>query len=441
MSLRRYAPLALAALALGCKPDIEQRANATTVDYAAFNPPSMLPLPNDIALSQVAAFVDGPYAAYPCNLTGTAQGTALCAFARAGGFPASDVAAIGYTGAVGIGFLRGTLGADGAISYAPAPTSEAMDVANTVTGQFAGLTTTPTLGIVDLTAAAPVTTATAAFTAASGKLALTPSGGAWTAGHRYAVLVLGGARGPKTLTGGTYTAMPPFYILREAVIADLDLSKPENQGLFPGDAAAKAASGTALEALRASYETLYSIGGFGAAAAAMGLPFEDAISLQTFQIAPGTGTVTIGSGTEPATAPSVTGGAGVTALVDTFTLQSNLGTATVAAVTFDLTAGAAAVDTLFVSNSPACPSAPTPPVMTFGTSATVAANGSITIPMTTYPPAGLTAATTLYVCANTKAPGASTAVNGTVTSVAFFPGTTYTSATSGDSADAGLTVN
>lgn len=439
MTLRRFAPLALAVLAAACAPDIEQRANATTVDYALFNPSaSQIPTPNDVALNSVAAFVNGAYAAAPCNLTGSAQGTALCAFARAGGFPAADVAPIAYTGGAQIGFVRGTLADTGTVTYLPAPGADAMD---TGTLAFAAASLTPSLGVFDLTTGTAITDATPSFTAATGVLKLTPSGGAWTAGHKYAVMVIGGAQGPKTLTGGEYVAMPPFYILREAVIADLDLSLPENQGLFPGNAAAKAASGTALEALRASYHFLYATGGFGAATSAANLPFADAISLQTFQIAPGTGAVAIGNGTEPTTAPTVTGGAGVTGLVDTFTLQSNLGTATIASVTFNLTGGDAAVDTLFVSNSPACPTAPTSPVMNFGTSAAVTGTGSIVIPMTTYPPAGLSAATTLYVCANTKAPGGSTPVNGTVTAVSFFPGTTYTSSASGDAADAGLTVN
>lgn len=430
MTLRRYAPLALAALALGCEPKIDERANPTTVDYALFNPAaSQIPTPNDAALSKVSAFVSGAYAAAPCNMTGTAQGTALCAFARAGGFPAADAAPIAYKAAANVGFVRGTLAADGSVSYGVAPQPEALKPS---TLAFALLSAAPTLGVVDLTTGTPVTNATATFDPATGALTVTPSGGAWSAGHRYAIQVQGGAKGPTTLTGGEYTAMPAFFILREAVIANLDLSKPENQGLFPGDAATKMASGTALEALRAGYHFLYATGGYGAAATTMKLPFADAISFQTFQIAPGTGSVTVGNGTEPATAPSVTGGS--PGLVDSFTVQSSLGSATIVAVVFGLTAGDAAVNTLFVNSSATCNGT------TYGTSAAVTGLGAVTIALTTYPPAPLTAASPLYVCANTKTVAGPTAISGTVAGLAFFPGTTY-STVANDSADAGLTVN
>lgn len=435
MTLRRYAPLALAALALGCKPDIEQRANATTVDYAYFDPAGtmipllgpVIPTPNDVALSKVAAYLPGGAAqSLPCNLappppaTPNATTQALCAYARAGGFPAPSP--------VSINFVRGTLGGDGSIEYGTAPAGEAM---NTATLKFAnGIEPAPTLGVFDLDATAPTgfpqVPSGSAFDPATGALTLTAPGGLWTAGHQYAVVVRGGASGPKTLAGGPYTATPTFYILREAVIADLDLSKPENQGLFPGDAAAKAASGAALEQLRANYETLYSIGGFGAAIGGLGLPFGEAISLQTFQIAPG-GTVTIGDGSGQAnstvTAPAV-------GQVDAFSLQSSLQSATIVAVTFDLTSGAASISELFVAAAADCTGAK------LGTNPAPAA-GSNTIPLTTWPNVGSTAATNLYVCATTSAAGT---VQGTATAVSAFPGTGFTSAGT-DATSATLTVN
>jgi hypothetical protein len=416
MTLRRYAPLALSALALACQPKLDERANATTVEYALFNPPTSIPTPNDIAFSAVSAFLPGgAYASAPCNVAPTPQAIGLCAYARAGGFPAPSP--------VKIGFVRGTLADTGVVSYAPSP--DPMDPA---TLAFAGASLAPTLGIVDLTSELPVTTATPALTAASGELALTPPGGAWTAGHKYAVLVLGGSRGPTTAGGLPYVAMPPFYILREAVIADLDLSKPENQGLFPGDAAAKAASGTALEPLRAGYRTLYEVA--LPAFTLLNLPFEDVISLQTFQIAPG-GTITIGDGTDPADA-AVTGGA--VAPLDAFTLSSTVSSATVQAVTFALTEGDTALTNLFVSSSATCTGTGT----TLGTSGAPAV-GDVAIPLTNWLSVGNVSSVPLYVCATTKAPGAATNVSGAVTSVTTFAGTGFTS--TGTDTSAVLTVN
>lgn len=418
MTLRRYAPLALAALALGCKPEIPSRTNATTVDYALFNPAaSQIPLPNDIALTQAAVFLPGkPLAGVPCNLAGSAQNIGLCAYVRAGGFPAQTP--------VEISFLRGTLGSDGAVSYAPAPTADALDPA---TLAFAATTATPTLGIIDLTSVAPVISATTGFTPASGKLTVTGPGGAWTAGHQYAVLVLGGDRGPKTLTGGTYTAMPPFYVLRESVIGDLDLSRPENQGLFPGDAATRAASGAALEPLRANYRILYVAA--GSSLTALNLPFEDVISLQTFQVAPG-GTVTIGDAASDPADFAVTGGA--VAMFDAFTLDSSLSSATVQAVTFNLTGGSAALTNLFVSSESTC-------TTNLGTSAAIAADGDVVIPLTNWLSVGNAATVPLYVCATTRTPGGATAVTGGVSGVTTFAGTGFTS--TGTDTSAQLTVN
>lgn len=423
MTLRRYAPLALSAIALACQPEIDERANATTVDYAVFNPAaSQIPLPNDIALSSAAAFLPGGAAAsVPCNLAGSLQNIGLCAYVRAGGFPAPSP--------VEITFLRGTLGSDGAVSYAPAPSAEALDLA---TLAFAGASLAPTLGVIDLTAGAPITTATPAFTAAAGKLTLTAPGGAWTAGHQYAVLVLGGARGPTTLTGGTYTAMPPFYILREAVIADLDLSLPENQGLFPGDAAAKAASGTALEALRANYRLLYV--NAGPSLVALNLPFDQVISLQTFQIAPDA-TITVGDADASDPAAFAVNGGGAPVMIDAFTLQSSVNIATLTSVVFGLTSGSAGLTNLFVSAANDCSGTP------LGTSAANPADGAVPIPFTNYLSVGNTAAVSLYVCATTKSPAAPTDVSGgiVVTSANAIPGLVFVPA--GSDTSAVLTVN
>jgi hypothetical protein len=417
MTLRRYAPLALAALAVACKPDIET-VDRTTVEYALFNPAaSQIPTPNDIAFNAVSAFLPGgAAAAAPCNAAPTPQAMGLCAYARAGGFPTPTP--------VEITFLRGTLGSDGVVAYAPSP-----DALNTTTLVPAGPPGTPSYGIVDLTATAPIYTAVPAFAAASGKLTIPPPGGAWTAGHKYVVVVLGGALGPTTAGGAPYTAMPPFYILREAVVNDLNLTRPENQILFPGDAAAKAAAGAALEPLRANYRTFYELA--GASLTTLGVPFADAISFQTFQIAPG-GSVTIAdaAASDPADL-AVTGGA--VAMIDAFTLQSSVASATVQAVTFNLAQGDGALANLFVSSSATCTGT------ALGTSAADPVVGNVAIPLTNWLDVGNTQAVALYVCATTKTPGAATLVSGGVSGVTPFAGTGFTATGTDDSAV--LTVN
>jgi hypothetical protein len=425
MTLRRYAPLALSALALACQPEIDERTNATTVEYAVFNPavvPPLIPLPNDIALSQAAAFLPGGAAAsVPCNLAGSAQNIGLCAYVRAGGFPAATP--------VTIDFYRGTMAGDGTVAYAPSP--DAMD---TATLAFAGASLAPTLGVIDLTALAPVTTATPSFTAASGRLTLAPPGGAWTAGHQYAVLVLGGDRGPTTLGGVPYAAMPPFYILREAVLGDLDLTDPANQGLFPGDAAEKAASGAALEPLRLGYRDLYVVG--GDALTLLNLPFDQAASLQTFQVAPDA-TIAVDdlAASDPADF-SVTGGGASPVLIDAFSLQSSVNIATLTSVVFALSGGHEGVATLSVNAASDCGAA-----TTLGTSAAVGANGPVAIPFTHWVSVGNTASVTLYVCATTEAPAAPAAVSGgvAVSSANAVPGLVLVQ--SGTDTSAVLTVN
>jgi hypothetical protein len=423
MTLRRYAPLALAALALACQPKIDENPNPTTVDYALFNPSaSQVPTPNDIALSAVTAFLPGgAYASASCTLAGSAQATALCAYARAGGFPAPSP--------VDITFLRGTLASDGKVSYAPAPTADALD---TATLAFAGASVAPTIGIIDTTASAPVTTATPSFAAASGKLTLVAPGSLWTKGHKYAVMVLGGARGPKTLTGGAYVAMPPFYVLREAVVADLDLTDPANQGLFPGTDAQKAASGAALTPLKIGYRGFYELA--GPSLALLNLPFEEAAIFQTFQVEADF-SVTIGDGTATVTSTSRTSGTTTPAAVDAFSVETTgaAATGTLTALTVDLSASDIVPASVFVSAASDCSGTP----LGTATPVSVASPIAITLPafLSATPTSG---ATDYFVCITPPASGAGE-IKGKVATVVPFTGLTF-GQTNADASFATITI-
>jgi len=448
MTLRRYAPLALAALAtVGCAPDIEERANATTVEYAVFNPSaSQIPLPNDIAIQ---SFLGNPtYAALPCTFFDTVDPTqktkGLCAYARAGGFPAAYSLA-----SIQIQFLTGTLGADGTIAYAPSPFDVAsIDLADLATPGAANVAvvdatlfsgwvlalasnplTPPPAGLLVPVGVAPFDALTGTLSIYPTVSAIDPTPGAWTAGHKYVAIVRGYGSGVLTDAADTYDAMPTLYILREAVIGDLDLSLVENQGLFPGTPAEKMAAGTQLEPLRVGYQGVQQITQ-GLAALGIVIPFGELVSMQSFQITPG-GTVTVGDGAAEPTGGALTGGA--TAALDAFTVQSSMGTATIMAVSVDLTDDGVAVAALSVNAAPDCGAA-----TTLGSlSAAAGGTGIRTIPLTISASATLTTATPLWICATAAA--ATGTVTGTVAAVTAFPGTGYTSATN-DATSATLNV-
>lgn len=436
MTLRRFAPLALAVLAAACAPDIDQRANATTVDYPLFNPASKLfPLPNDIALSAVQSFATGyPNEDASCSAAGSLTNAGLCAYMRAGGFPASS--------AVTIAFVRGTLGETGTVAYDASP----LDWSGSLTFAELGATTTPNVAVIDatllqqwylaLTANPPPPTpppppagmlvpVTASFANttpstttpfATGLLTLTPTS-AWTAGHKYVVLVRGGANGVKTTAAGAYVAMPTLYILREAVIGDLDLSKTANQGLFPGDAAAKAAAGTQLEPLRVGYQgilTATQILGL----AGIDFPFAEIASMQSFPVAVG-GTVTLGNGT-PATATTAVASAG---LIDAFTLDSTLKSATIAGIAVVLTAGESLVSDIFLSEKADCTGSKLGTITAPAAAPTPNVFSALAGTLTSMPSVKPGATKNLFVCGTPTAAGT---VSGFVASVVPFTGTGFT---------------
>jgi hypothetical protein len=286
MPCRRAVPLALAVALGACEPSITSRDNPATVDYALFDPSNgRIPLPNDVALAQIPGSITS---AAQCAALPDAQSQQLCLWKFQGGFPSNFF--------VQVGFVRGTVAGDGSLSIGYPPAAEALDLASV---RVAGAALSPNVAIFDVTnpaAPAPVP-ASKFFDPGSGKMTLVPAAapGTWTAGHKYAVLVLGGANGVKTLLGGAMSAMPTLYILRESILSNRDLSRPENQGLFPGDAAARAAAGASLEPLRRGYQALLSLTlGIEAATCAgsptpptcIRLPFGELVSMQSFTVQP-----------------------------------------------------------------------------------------------------------------------------------------------------------
>jgi len=94
------------------------------------------------------------------------------------------------------------------------------------------------------------------------------------------------------VAGRVLSAMPTLYVLRESILSRRDLTLPENQGLFPGDDAAKAAAGAQLEPLRQGYFPIQVLTqGLEAAtcsnaATCIRLPFGELVSIQTFGVQP-----------------------------------------------------------------------------------------------------------------------------------------------------------
>src|SRR5438132_124676 len=103
----------------------------------------------------------------------------------------------------------------------------------------------------------------------------------WDPGVHYVAAIRGGLNGVTVDSGQQIFPQPAMYIIEQGK----DLTKPENQGLIPGNSAAeKAAAAAQLDALRRNYEA----GPFPVISAAF--PKAEIATLTTFQIAPvGTG--------------------------------------------------------------------------------------------------------------------------------------------------------
>ena len=177
----------------------------------------------------------------------------LCSLKASGGFPNDQEVSIS------LGFLRESVDGDGQVTSVPTP----LDTTTIKVAGASGIAPPFNVAVMDVTNAPTTVTPVAveaSYDAASGTLTLRkpPVSGTdptrrWEAGHRYAVLVRGGASGVKAAGGATIEPMPTMYVLREAILSDRDLTLPENQSLIPGTAEQKAASGASLEQIRLGY--------------------------------------------------------------------------------------------------------------------------------------------------------------------------------------------
>ncbi len=284
MLLRRVVPTALATAAIcACEPGVGYDAarNPQQINYAAFDPsavPPQIPLPNDLALSQ-AGSVPG------------AQGELLRLFVAAGGFPndqevpiSVDLVKIVVDPATGtqvrskpdldFGSIRicngSTPNCNVAVMKLAAPPILVSDIEQPTADNKAYVTSGDhgTLNIRRTPRDVPLGTTTV-------------KSRTWDAGAHYVAALRGGPNGVTVNGGQPIYPQPAMFIIEQGK----DLTKPENQGLIPGDTAAqRAATASQLDALRKLYEgTAASPGPFVLLSAAF--PKTDIAAMTTFRIA------------------------------------------------------------------------------------------------------------------------------------------------------------
>ncbi len=211
MTLRRYAPLALMALAVGCT-EVKQEKPTNTLVFATFDSTAgVIPTPNDLAL-QGAPGIDTSGA----NVLKTAQKALLLDFVASSGFPSDQEVSIS------IPFRAVTFDA-ATNAYVTAATQPVVDPATATASTVA-------LFKVSGGAVTPV-----AFTAETDlldskvlkirKAADATGSRRWEPGARYVVAVRGGSSGVKTTTGLTVNADQGIAL----VIPNKDMTKVENQ--------------------------------------------------------------------------------------------------------------------------------------------------------------------------------------------------------------------
>jgi hypothetical protein len=280
--LRRFVPVALGMFVLiGCQPSLPEGASSATINYVVFDPStSQIALPNDLAWQQAAMTA-------PKN----AQDELLQLFASQRGFPNDQEVPIT------IDVQHTVIGGAAAQKSAPPSIDTATLDGTTLLVLDTDLATGTTV---------PVRALEPEYVAGSdrGTLVLhNPLWGydptapgktsrRWKANHRYAVILRGGANGAKLVGGGELTAMPILYLLTQGVVngqelPSTSLALSENQSVLPGDSRdARALAGAQLEFLRQSYLPVFAVVDqtWGAGAT------QEIVSLQTFTVAPGTGT-------------------------------------------------------------------------------------------------------------------------------------------------------
>jgi pimeloyl-ACP methyl ester carboxylesterase len=295
MTLRRYAPLALAALAVGCQPKIESRENPAHIDFVAFDLSkeidgvnTIMPQPSDVSLANAA------------SLPVSAQRELLEMFAKNLGFPSDQEVPIT------IDFSRQLLQgkADEKIF-----TGTTVDLATVTSGSTVAIFQyaqggAPLASPVRVDFDTPPT-----FTPGTGRGTLTlhrtkdaaTGSRAWKADAQYVVFVRGGASGVKVTGGGEIHAWPTMRVILDAAATGKSLLDPANQGLLPGTPEEKAAAAARLEPLRAGFAALMPI---ALNPAGLNWPAAEIVSMQTFDVAPSPGTVvTVDSGSGIAPLP------------------------------------------------------------------------------------------------------------------------------------------
>src|SRR5713101_385049 len=295
MLLRRVVPTALATAAIcACEPGVGYDAarNPQQTNYAVFDPaavPPQIPIPNDLALAQ-AGSVPG------------AQGELLRMFVDAGGFPNDQEVPFS------IDLVKIVVDASGTqVRSKPDLDLSSIRICN-------GTNPNCNVAVMKVPPSTPLFVtdidqppATDYVTSGDhGTLNIrrtprdTPTGArtrTWDPGVQYVAAIRGGPNGVTVNGGQPIYPQPAMFIIEQGK----DLTKPENQGLIPGDTAAqKAATAAQLDVLRKQYEA----GPFPVISAMF--PKTDIATLTTFQIAPvGTSApaahvvIDSGSGTAP----------------------------------------------------------------------------------------------------------------------------------------------
>ena len=239
MKLRRATPLAfvLAALACGAPsvPYDPAAHNPKYVDYAVFDPqpdptdnsPADIPLPSDLAF-QPSAIATQP----------AAQAEVLKSFAAQGGWPADQDLSLTFD------FVRININADTGATTRTAPALDLSSI-NPSTLQILSLSTSG----VSAVAYDPPVAADYVVNGDHGTLTIHKAADSsglrhWSAAT-YVAAVRGGNSGIKVTGGGPVNPRPAMFLITQGQ----DLSRPENQGLIPGNTREeKAAAAAQLEA-------------------------------------------------------------------------------------------------------------------------------------------------------------------------------------------------
>jgi hypothetical protein len=265
----------------GCQSSVPNGSSSATLDYAVFDPATaQIALPNDLAWQQA-----------PTTAPRNAQEELLQLFASQRGFPNDQEVPIT------IDVQHTVIGGKAPQKSAPPPVDASTLDATTLLALDTDLATGTTVPVPALEPEYVVGSDRGTLVLHNPLWSYDPTdprkkSRRWKANHRYAVILRGGANGAKLVGGGELTAMPALYLLTQGVVNGQELpgtslALTQNQYVLPGDSRdARAQSGAQLELLRQSYLPLFAVVDqtWGAGAT------QQIVSIQTFTIAPATGT-------------------------------------------------------------------------------------------------------------------------------------------------------